>query len=163
MGRATRPHRSRSRPEPRGYGLSDLPKLPTAPVIYSLVVPLALLDVWTSVYQAASFGLYGIERVRRADYFDFDRGRLPYLNAFERFNCDYCAYANGVLAYAREVAARTEQYFCPIKHARRRLNAHGRYGRFLDFGDAGAFREASPRLRDGLRETAPDQTPEERP
>lgn len=31
---------------------------------------------------------------------------------------------------------RTEQYFCPIKHARKILGTHGRYNRFLAYGDA---------------------------
>jgi hypothetical protein len=34
------------------------------------------------------------------------------------------AYANGVFAYVREVGSRTEQYWCPIKHARRVLGVH---------------------------------------
>ena len=49
------------------------------------------------------------------------------------------AYANGLLAYATEIAARTEQYFCPIKHARKILGVHDRYARFLDYGDAADF------------------------
>jgi hypothetical protein len=32
--------------------------------------------------------------------------------------------------------ARTEQYFCPIKHARKILGTHLRYAQFLDFGTA---------------------------
>mgnify|MGYP005852257819 CR=1 FL=1 len=54
----------------------------------------------------------------------------------EQYNCVYCGYGNGVLAYAREVAARTEQYWCPIKHARKVLGRHSRYHDFIDFGDA---------------------------
>jgi len=49
------------------------------------------------------------------------------------------AYANGLLAYATEIAARTEQYFCPIKHARKILGVHDRYARFLGYGDAADF------------------------
>jgi len=65
----------------------------------------------------------------------------------ERFNCFYCSYANGVIAQAREVAARTEQYWCPIKHARRMLGSHDRYPRFLEFGDAESYRQGIERLR----------------
>ena len=77
----------------------------------------------------------------------FDREDLPYLNAIEKFNCFYCSYGNGVAAYTREVAARTEQYWCPIKHARRIKAAHDRYPLFFDHGDAEAFRQGLNRLR----------------
>jgi hypothetical protein len=77
--------------------------------------------------------------VQRADYIAFDRHQLGYLNAVERFHCDYCGYANGLLAYASEISARTEQYFCPIKHARKMLGAHEHYVRFLEFGDSTDF------------------------
>jgi len=70
-----------------------------------------------------------------------------YLNLIEKFNCFYCAYGNGVAAYTREVAARTEQYWCPIKHARRIRAAHDRYPKFFDHGDAEAFRQGLSRLR----------------
>ena len=90
----------------------------TTPVIFALAIPLALLDLFVTAYQRVCFPVYGIERVRRARYFTLDRHRLPYLSALEKVNCTYCSYANGVLAYAREVTARTESYWCPIKHAR---------------------------------------------
>jgi hypothetical protein len=41
-----------------------------------------------------------------------------------------------MIAYISEIVARTEQYFCPIKHARKILGTHSRYVRFLDFGEA---------------------------
>lgn len=121
-----------------------------SPLIYSLVVPLAALDLWVALYQALCFRVYGIERVERARYMVYDRSQLPYLNVIEKVNCAYCSYANGLVAYVREVASRTEQYFCPIKHAKRRLSAHERYARFVDFGDAESFRHERQRLRDEL-------------
>ncbi len=93
------------------------------------------------VFQAICFPVYGITKVRRSDYFVFDRQYLAYLNALEKFNCAYCSYGNGVVAYVREVASRTEQYWCPIKHARRLVGAHARYAAFADFGDAENFRK----------------------
>jgi len=42
------------------------------------------------------------------------------------------------MGYTAEILARTEQYFCPIKHARKILGTHSRYNRFLDHGDADA-------------------------
>jgi hypothetical protein len=40
----------------------------TAPVIYSLIFPLLLLDLFVTVYQAVCFPVYGIAKVRRGDY-----------------------------------------------------------------------------------------------
>jgi len=119
----------------------------TAPLIYAGFLPFALMDLFVTVYQRLCFPVYGIPRVRRADHIVFDRADLPYLNAVERFNCFYCSYGNGVAAYLREVAARTEQYWCPIKHARRVVAAHERYPHFFEFGDARAYREGLERLR----------------
>ena len=65
--------------------------------------------------------------MRRRDYFVFDRHHLAYLNAIEKLNCAYCSYANGLVAYVREIAGRTEQFWCPIKHARRAIGAHAHY------------------------------------
>jgi hypothetical protein len=119
----------------------------TAPVIYAGWIPFLLMDLFVTLYQAVCFPVYKIPKVRRADYIVFDREGLPYLNAIEKFNCFYCSYGNGVAAYTREVAARTEQYWCPIKHARRLKAAHERYPHFFDYGDAEAFRQGLARLR----------------
>ena len=125
-----------------------------APIIYSLAVPLVLLDVFLKCCQAVCFPVYGIRKVSRPDYFIFDRGHLAYLNAIEKFNCVYCSYANGLIGYAREVASRTEQYWCPIKHARRVICAHQRYPRFVDYGDADAYRHELAALRQELQQPA---------
>ncbi len=108
----------------------------TGPIIYAMIVPLLVLDLFVSFYQWSCFPIYGIAKVRRSDYIVFDRHNLGYLNAIERFHCTYCEYANGLIGYLREITARTEQYFCPIKHARKILGTHGRYNRFLDYGEA---------------------------
>lgn len=126
---------------------SNLLVVLTAPVIYFGWIPFLLMDLFVTTYQAVCFPIYGIPKVRRSDYLVFDREDLPYLNAIEKFNCFYCSYGNGVAAYTREVAARTEQYWCPIKHARRIRDAHGRYPSFFDHGDAAAFRQGLARLR----------------
>ncbi|MCL5954145.1 MAG: hypothetical protein M1509_06515 [Nitrospirae bacterium] len=130
---------------------TPITSLLVAPVIYSLYIPLALLDLWIMIYQAVCFKAYGIPRVRRSDFIVLDRGGLPYLNFIEQFNCNYCGYANGLVAYAREVASRTEQYFCPIKHARKILGTHDRYRYFFDFGDGERYRKELERLREELR------------
>jgi len=127
----------------------------TAPVIYALIIPVLLLDLFVVVYQMACFPVYGIPRVRRRDYMAFDREQLNYLNALEKLNCAYCAYANGVFAYVREVGSRTEQYWCPIKHARRVLGVHARYGSFVDYGDGDAYRHELEQLRAEARSAGP--------
>lgn len=119
----------------------------TAPIIYSMIVPLAIFDLCLSFYQVSCFPIYGISKVNRSDYFSFDHRHLAYLNIIEKFNCLYCSYANGMLAYTTEIIARTEQYFCPIKHARRVLGTHARYQQYLDYGDA----ENLHKMLEGIR------------
>ena len=126
----------------------------TAPVIYSMVVPLAVLDLWITVYQQIVFRAFRMTRVARSDYIVFDRHRLPYLNRLEALNCVYCGYANGVIAYAREIASRTEQYWCPIKHALRVQSPHQRYKQFLEYGDGEGYRSKLPEYRKLLEEPA---------
>lgn len=123
----------------------------TAPVIYSLIIPFVVMDLWVSAYQAICFRVYRIPRVKRSRYVVFDRSALAYLNIIEKLNCGYCSYANGVAAYAREVAARTEQYWCPIKHARRVLGAHARYVHFAEYGDGEHYAEDLKQARERLR------------
>ena len=125
----------------------------TAPLIYSLILPFGLLDAFVTLYQAVCFRVYGVPLVRRGDYLVFDRGHLAYLNAIEKFNCMYCSYANGIIGYVREVASRTEQYWCPIKHARRIIAAHDHYAAFLDYGDAEAYRRELPAVREELQKS----------
>jgi hypothetical protein len=119
----------------------------TAPVIYAMLVPALLLDATLWLYQAICLSVYGIPKVRRADYVILDRHHLKYLNAVERLNCDYCSYFNGLVAYAAEIAARTEQYWCPIKHARGRHTRNSRTHLFTDYGDAEAYRARLEAIR----------------
>jgi hypothetical protein len=142
----------------RAYILNARPMIVlTAPVIYAMIVPLVLLDLSVSLYQAVCFRAYGIERVKRADYFVFDRSHLAYLNGLEKLNCAYCSYANCLIAYVREIAGRTEQYWCPIKHARRVMGSHPYYREFVDYGDADAYRQ---RLAEMNRDPAAPTDPE---
>lgn len=127
----------------------------TAPFIYAVIIPFVLLDFFVSVYQAVCFPVYGIPKARRRDYIAIDRNKLRYLNALEGFNCLYCSYGNGVLAYAAEIAGRTEQHWCPIKHARRVKNAHDRYATFLPYGDARAYREGIENVRCDFKDLKP--------
>lgn len=119
----------------------------TAPVIWGCLIPALLLDAVISFYQFVCFPAYEIPKVNRADYIRIDRHKLGYLNFFEKLNCDYCSYVNGMLAYAQEVAGRTEQYWCPIKHALHAKNAHSRYQKFFDYGDAEQYRQRLMEVR----------------
>ena len=137
-------------------------ELLTAPLIYSLGVPLVLLDAWMTLYQFVCFPIYHIPYVKHHDYVVIDRHRLAYLNAVEKMHCLYCSYGNGVLAYAREIAARTEQYWCPIKHAGPIAGPHDRYHVFTDYGDAEGYRRELGTLRQsyfGPREDLPPAHP----
>jgi len=131
---------------------SSLRSVLSAPFIYSLGLPLAVLDCWLWMYQATCFPLYRVPKVRRASYIVIDRHQLAYLNSIEKLNCAYCGYANGLIAYAREIAARTEQYWCPIKHARRVLGAHRREADFLEFGDSDDYPARLQAFRRSLRD-----------
>ena len=111
----------------------------TAPVIYSLIVPFALLHLMVWLYQTICFPVYGIAKVRQRDYIRIDRHHLAYLNGVQKVNCVYCGYCNGVVAWVREVASRTEAFWCPIKHASRVEGTHPRYAGFMEFGDGERF------------------------
>jgi hypothetical protein len=56
-----------------------------------------------------------------------------------------------VIAYTREIAARTEQYWCPIRHARPARGAHHRFASFFAYGDGEAYRRGLPAMRRRLR------------
>lgn len=119
----------------------------TTPVIWACFIPIVLLDVAMIVYQAVCFPVYGIPKVKRSEYLKLDRRHLAYLNWAEKLNCEYCGYANGVLACATEIAARTEQYWCPIKHALRMKSMHSRYRHFFEYGDAEQYRKQIETVR----------------
>lgn len=123
----------------------------TAPVIYSGIIPFALMDLFITVYQNVCFRVYKIPLVPRDEYVVMDRKYLQYLNWIEKLNCIYCEYGNGVLAYAHEVAGRTEQFWCPIKHARKAKGVHHRYYDFIEYGDTQDFRQKLQGHRDKCR------------
>lgn len=122
----------------------------TAPIIYGMLIPILAFDLMITFYQFSCFPIYKIAKVRRSKYIVFDRHHLLYLNIFERAHCLYCSYANGLLAYTREILARTEQYFCPIKHARKALGTHARYRYFLDYGNAENYHQHLENYRNQL-------------
>jgi len=132
-------------------GSSTLRSIISVPFIYAMIIPLAFLDLMVTIYQHICFRLYNIALVDRSNYVVMDRHQLAYLNGIEKFNCVYCGYGNGVIAYTREIVARTEQYWCPIKHARRVVGTHRRYNKFVAFGDAEGYQARRIELRDELK------------
>ncbi len=134
----------------RWLGQSEPRNILSVPFIYAMIVPFALVDLAVSIYQFVCFPLYRISKVERSRYIVIDRHKLSYLNSIERFNCVYCGYVNGLIAYVREIVARTEQHWCPIKHARKLLDPHRRYTRFADFGDSNELQAHIETMRDSL-------------
>ena len=74
------------------------------PFIYLMIVPAIFLDIFLFIYQHICFRLYRIPLVKRKDYIIYDRRYLSYLNWFQKFNCLYCSYVNGLFSYAVEIA-----------------------------------------------------------
>lgn len=142
----------------RYLGDADLLSILTTPVIWFCLFPALFLDLVVSVYQMICFPVYSIPKVKRSDYIIIDRQYLSYLNMIEKINCCYCGYFNGVIAYVQEVAGRTEQYWCPIKHARRTRASHSRYKNFLDYGNGEGFREQYSTIRRDFEDIDTDQS-----
>lgn len=132
-----------------------LANVATTPVIWLNLIPALLLDIMVSCFQYSCFPVYGIPRVKRSDYVVDDRHNLDYLNSIEKINCAYCGYFNGVIAYTQEVAARTEQYWCPIKHAQMLKTEHSRYSKFSDFDDSEQFRQGLEEIRQQFDDIKP--------
>jgi len=124
----------------------------TSPVIYSLIIPFVLLDIMVNLYQIVCFPIYRIPLVKRRKYLSIDHRHLAYLNMIEKLNCLYCSYANGLIEFVREISARTEQYWCPIKHAQRTLDPHRMVNNFIDFGDVESYKKELKNIRAALSE-----------
>ncbi|MFZ2975833.1 MAG: hypothetical protein WA055_04390 [Candidatus Moraniibacteriota bacterium] len=105
------------------------------PFIYMMIFPVAILDIFITVYHGVAFPLYGIPKVKRREYIVYDRKFLDYLNIIQKVNCLYCSYVNGFFAYSLEIAARTERYWCPIKAAQKPNGYHNWYKDFSDYGN----------------------------
>jgi hypothetical protein len=113
-----------------------------APFIWFLLIPLVILDVCTEIYHQVGFRLCGIPLVKRSNYIVMDRHKLSYLNFFQKLACAYCGYANGLMLYLGEIAARSEIYWCGIMHQKKKGFIPTRYHRdFLKYGDEAGFRK----------------------
>ncbi|QOY55867.1 hypothetical protein HUE87_06400 [Candidatus Sulfurimonas marisnigri] len=130
----------------------------TIPFIWAMIIPVILADIMVTVFQAICFPIYKIPKVKRKDYVIIDRYNLFYLDRVEKINCLYCEYFNGVTAYVREIAARTEQFWCPIKHSKPLKDRHNRYDNFFDYGDYLTYKDELKKRRSDfkdLEETKP--------
>jgi hypothetical protein len=113
-----------------------------APFIWILIVPLVICDFFGELYHQIGFRLCGIPLVKRSQYVKIDRHKLKYLNLLEKVGCVYCGYANGFLAYASEIAARTEKYWCGIKHKKYKDFVEPKHHKdFVKYGDEKAFKK----------------------
>ncbi len=119
----------------------------TTPIIWFCMVPALFMDIVVSIYQFICFKVYDIPEVNRNKYIFFDRQSLSYLNLIEKINCFYCGYFNGLIAYVQEIAARTEQYWCPIKYARKLSTFHSRYYKFIEYGDSEEYHKKLEKIR----------------
>ena len=117
------------------------------PFIYGMIIPALIFHFSLEIYHRICFPLYGIHALKTSDYFVFDRRYLAYLNWYEKFNCLFCSYFNCLLSYAREIAALTELYWCPIKHAKRVYGTHDQYHHFVDYLDGKEYRIKKETLR----------------
>lgn len=111
-------------------------------ITYLLIAPIVIIDIFIEFYHRACFPLLGIPFVKRTQYIRIDRHRLSYLSAWEKLNCAYCGYANGLIMYAMRIAGETERYWCGIKHKEDTTFTpplHHQF--FLPYGDEKTFNE----------------------
>ncbi len=123
----------------------------TIPSILIMVVPAFILDIAASIYQTLNFRAYEIPLVERKKYIFIDRHSLMYLNFMEKFFCVYCGYFNGVMQYVSEIAARTEEFWCPIKHSKKVGFKHKRYENYLEYGDSADYHAKRKEIRLKMR------------
>ena len=111
----------------------------TGPMIYSVIVPLLLLDAFVSLYQLLCFPIYKVKSFRRSDFIVFDRQELKYLDWISKFHCTYCAYAVGLIGFVSAVIGATEAYFCTIKHHSKKSHGPVRKYRFVAYEQSDDF------------------------
>ncbi len=115
------------------------------PIIYGGIIPLVMFDIYLEIYHQICFRLYGLPLVKRGEYIKIDRYKLKYLPWYEKINCAYCGYGNGWVHYASEILARTEKYWCGIKHAKyKNFNEPAHHKDFLEYGDEKGYKKITP-------------------
>jgi len=119
--------------------------LVSAPFVWLPLPFLIALDLVSALYQFICFPIYKIDWVKRSEYIlIMDRNRLQYLNGLEKLGCMYCGYSNGLMRYLKEVAGRTEKYWCGVMHENKpgfKPQADQVQKDFARFGDKKDFAE----------------------
>lgn len=119
----------------------------TAPIIYGMILPIVFIDICITIYKEVCFRAYQIPRPKRSEYIVIDRQKLSYLSFFDKLNCAYCGYANGLAAYFVRLAGDTERFWCGIQHEKefeqseKRYYAQKHHKSFLKYGDEEGFRK----------------------
>ncbi|OVE81140.1 hypothetical protein BVY03_04430 [bacterium K02(2017)] len=117
------------------------------PFIYSILLPMIFFDISLEIYHRVCFTIFAIPKIKRRQYFIFDRHKLTYLTLLEKINCLYCSYFNNLMAYAREIGARTERHWCPIKHALKRKHEHDHYKKFFEYDSSETYQREKKLIR----------------
>jgi len=120
----------------------------SAPFIWLPLPIFIVLDIIIEIYHNICFPIYGLEKVKRSAYIQImDRNRLQYLDPLEKLGCMYCGYVNGGLLYFKEIAGRTEKYWCGIMHQSKpgfKTQVHQVEGDFTPYGDRAEFERKYP-------------------
>lgn len=116
------------------------------PIIYMMIAPLLMFDIFLEIYHRICFPLYGLKYVDRRKYVKIDRHKLKYLSYLEKINCMYCGYANGLIHYASKIVALTEKYWCGIKHFDDGNFIEPKHHKsFIKYGDEKEYRLTHPK------------------
>lgn len=112
-------------------------------VLLIILTPfIILLDIFVELHHRIGFRLCNIPLVKRKEYIKIDRHKLQYLNLFNKILCAYCGYANGFARYILEIGARTEKYWCGIKHKKTPgFHEQPHQKNFLEYGDGKAYKK----------------------
>jgi hypothetical protein len=113
-----------------------------APLVWLMIIPVVISDIFIEIYHRIAFPVYGIAYVKRSQYIRiWDREKLPYLTWYEKLGCMYCGYVNGWLHYASVIAGRTENYFCAVAHLEDRGYVQSEHEKsFAKYGDEAALK-----------------------
>lgn len=119
------------------------------PFIWMMIFPLIILDFFMEIYHRICFPLYGIKVIKRKNYIRIDRYKLSYLKWYDKINCAYCGYANGLLNYATKIAGETEKYWCGIRHSPSKTFIEPEHHKkFLKYGDEKAYKKRYCKLEE---------------
>ncbi|MBT3407760.1 hypothetical protein HOK68_04585 [Candidatus Woesearchaeota archaeon] len=117
----------------------------SGPLIWSILIPSVILDIWIEIYHRICFPLCGIDYVPRSRYIKIDRYKLSYLDFLEKIECTYCGYINGLFQYWTMIAAESEIYWCAIRHKKSNdFKEPSHHKKFVDYGSKKKFERKYP-------------------